>query len=834
MTTVATREATPDPRAAVGADRRGEIGVRIVFLSTALARRRDRRVAAAIIAISILALAAAAPFAQIELPPVPAFMPIYETALIACDLVTAILLLGQFAMLRSRALLALAGGYLFTAWMTIAHGLTFPGLFSPSGLLGAGPQSTAWLYMFWHGGFPLAVIAYALLLRRTDDDRVQMRAATAIPWAVLGTLLAACALALVATAGEAMLPAIMDGNRYTQAMIGVVSSVWGFGILAVILLWFRRPHVVLDLWLTVVICAWLCDVALSAVLNAGRYDLGFYAGRIHGLLAASFVLAVMLVQTVRLYGRLAASAHWLTDYAGTLEARVGERTAELESRTRELSYLFEHSPLPKWVYDPETLRFLMVNDAAIMTYGYTREAFLSMRLVDIMPPEDVERMLKTGANAQPYQQSKDWRHRLKDGRIVDVDTYSHAFSFQGKPARIVVALDVTARKSAETQLRQSQKMEALGQLTGGLAHDFNNLLLVIMGNLGLLRDMRPDDDEADELVREALDAATRGSDLTRSLLAFARRQPLEPERADVNQRVAEITTLLTRTLGERVEISLDLSPDLWPVVVDPIQLEAALANLATNARDAMPKGGRLSIATANRRLDEDYAAQHADVTHGDFVMLQVSDTGSGMPPDILAKVFEPFFTTKERGAGTGLGLSMVFGFMRQSGGHINVYSEVGVGTTFRLYLPRDRSAVNADAKPDRRPAARGHGERVLAVEDDAALRRLAQKQLGQLGYRVATAANATEALELLEQDGPFDVLFTDVVMAGKVDGIDLARIVLDRWPATSIVMTSGFPDHAVDGYAPLAAHVRLLSKPYQKDDLARLLRDALDVAADAV
>jgi CheY-like chemotaxis protein len=270
------------------------------------------------------------------------------------------------------------------------------------------------------------------------------------------------------------------------------------------------------------------------------------------------------------------------------------------------------------------------------------------------------------------------------------------------------------------------------------------------------------------------------------------------------------------------------------VVVDPIQLEAALANLATNARDAMPKGGRLSIATANRRLDEDYASQHPDVTPGDFVMLQVSDTGFGMPPEIVAKVFEPFFTTKERGAGTGLGLSMVFGFMRQSGGHINVYSEVGVGTTFRLYLPRDCSAVNADAEPDGRPAARGHGERVLAVEDDAALRRLAQKQLGQLGYRVETAANATQALELLEQDGPFDVLFTDVVMAGKVDGIDLARIVLDRWPATKIVMTSGFPDHAVDGYAPLASNVHLLSKPYQKDDLARLLRDALEVAADAV
>jgi signal transduction histidine kinase len=383
-----------------------------------------------------------------------------------------------------------------------------------------------------------------------------------------------------------------------------------------------------------------------------------------------------------------------------------------------------------------------------------------------------------------------------------------------------------ALHESEEKLRQSQKMEAVGQLTGGLAHDFNNLLLVIIGNLDQLLESKTGDRLVQELARQALEAAQRGADLTRSLLAFARRQPLRPQRVAINDLVHGIARLLARTLGERVEISLALASDVWPVVADPAQLEAALTNLATNARDAMPRGGHLTIGTANRHLDDDYTSQHADVTAGDYVMIEVSDTGTGMPPEIMAQIFDPFFTTKGRGEGTGLGLSMVFGFMKQSGGHINVYSEPGVGTTFRLYLPRDAHTAEPVERPTAATRTTGGGETILVVEDNPALRRMVVLQLTTLGYQVREAENAAAALAMLESREPVDLLFADVVMPGKLDGYDLARTVRDRWPSCRIVLTSGFPGLNADRDA--TPDLPLLTKPYRRDDLARTLRDALD------
>jgi len=276
-----------------------------VFLSTLPAGRPERRLALAVVLVSVAIFFAAAPFAKVPLTQIWAFIPIYESALVINDLITAVLLFGQFGFVRSRALCVLASGYLFTAFMTVAHALTFPGLFSPTGLLGAGPQSTAWLYMFWHGGFPLFVIAYALFKdegREASQSRGRVRGA--ILSSVATVLVVVCGLTLLATAGQASLPAIMRANQYTPAMIVVVSSVWGLSLLALVTLWRRRPHTVLDLWLMVVMCAWLFDIALAAVLNAGRFDLGFYAGRIYGLLAASFVLMVLLIENSQLYARL--------------------------------------------------------------------------------------------------------------------------------------------------------------------------------------------------------------------------------------------------------------------------------------------------------------------------------------------------------------------------------------------------------------------------------------------------------------------------------------------------------------------------------------------------
>jgi CheY-like chemotaxis protein len=329
-----------------------------------------------------------------------------------------------------------------------------------------------------------------------------------------------------------------------------------------------------------------------------------------------------------------------------------------------------------------------------------------------------------------------------------------------------------------------------------------------------------------QLVQEALAAAQRGADLTRSLLAFARRQPLRPRHVDINALVGNITRLLSRTLGERIEISLDLAPDLWPVVVDPAQLEAALTNLATNARDAMSKGGRLTVATANRQLDEDYASQHVELAPGDYAMIEVSDTGIGMSPAVMARIFDPFFSTKPRGEGTGLGLSMVFGFMKQSGGHINVYSEQGVGTTFRIYLPRDRRKFDGETRsPKAADVPRSDGETVLVVEDNEMITRLVATQLRSLGYQVRQAPNASAALDILKAGEPIDLVFADVVMPGQLDGFDLAEEIQAAWPSIKVVLTSGFPGSS---HARSNTNIPLLTKPYHRDELARVLREALD------
>jgi signal transduction histidine kinase/ActR/RegA family two-component response regulator len=418
------------------------------------------------------------------------------------------------------------------------------------------------------------------------------------------------------------------------------------------------------------------------------------------------------------------------------------------------------------------------------------------------------------------------RYVHKNGRVVPLSWMG--VWLEAEQQHIFIGRDITDRLAAEQRLRQAQRMDAIGQLTGGMAHDFNNLLGVIVGNLDLLLLTGGLGPGQDELVGDAREAALRGADLTSCLLAFARRQPLQPERIAVNSLVANTVGLLARTLGENIPITVDLADDLWPVLVDPAQLEASLINLATNARDSMPRGGRLLNSTANRALDSEYVAAHAELVAGDYVMLEVSDTGSGMPPELLARVFEPFFTTKEPGKGTGLGLSMVFGFVKQSGGHVNVYSEPNVGTTFRLYLPRDMTGVVATPPPSaapRLPPSVG-GETILVVEDNEGMRRVARRQLATLGYRVLEAENAAAALGLLQTES-VDLLFTDIVMPGEIDGIELARRASALLPQLKVVLTSGFPAARLSHEGETTAGLRLLGKPYRVEDLARTLHEVL-------
>ena len=473
----------------------------------------------------------------------------------------------------------------------------------------------------------------------------------------------------------------------------------------------------------------------------------------------------------------------------------------------------------------------MVNAEVERVFGYARDELLGKPVEILLPAryrQDHPR-LRRGFFAAPAARKmgvgRDLYAIRRDGSEFPVEVGLSSVTTEAGTQVLAAVIDITDLRQTQAQLHQAQKMEAIGNLTGGMAHDFNNLLGVIVGNLELAREDLPADTDVHEMVGEALGAAWRGADLTRRLLAFARRQSLRPARIDINGLVNDTVRLLGRLLGEEIEVVLNLGDDIWPVTADPAQLEASLANLATNARDAMPRGGRLIIATINRTLDADYAAEHSDVTAGDYVMIEVSDTGTGMSADTMSQIFEPFFTTKEAEKGTGLGLSMVFGFLKQSGGHVNVYSELGVGTTFRLYLPRETAEAPAPEAPGAVTAERGVGETVLVVEDNQAMRRVSTRQIRELGYRVLECDRAAAALDILQRE-PVDLLFTDIVMPGGLDGVELAHLARERWPQLRVVLTSGFPQARLGRNGELAS-LTLLSKPYHRDELAAALRAAL-------
>ena len=396
---------------------------------------------------------------------------------------------------------------------------------------------------------------------------------------------------------------------------------------------------------------------------------------------------------------------------------------------------------------------------------------------------------------------------------------------------------ITARKQEEQatltnvdQLRQTQKMEAIGQLTGGIAHDFNNLLGIIIGNVEFLRDSLAGNPEQAELATEVLNTALNGADLTRRLLAFARKQALEPRPVDLKEYIQGLAVMLRRMLGEAIRITTDLADDSGLIVADQAQIGEALLNLAINARDAMPHGGDLRIAVANAHFGADYVASRPDVVPGDYVVLSVSDTGTGMPPDVIERAFEPFFTTKPPGHGTGLGLSMIHGFARQSQGDVTIDSELGAGTTVRLYLPRARIDQHTDDSTASEQAVPTGSESVLLVDDNDYMRVVAGRHLTALGYDVTCVASGPAALAELASGRTFDLLFTDIVMPEGMSGYDLAEIATRQWPALKVLLTTGYTrihEHADGDRRPL------LQKPYRRHELARQIRAVLDEDGEA-
>jgi signal transduction histidine kinase/ActR/RegA family two-component response regulator len=660
------------------------------FLGAAPAGRWDRRLATAFVALSFLGLAAITPFARRDMAPLPQFVPAYESALWVCDLATALLLLGQFHRSRSPSLLVLSAGYLMSTLIIPPHMAAFPGLFAPHGLLGGNGQTIAWLYVLWHTGFPLFVLVHSLVARievrrgwtvRRPGPAIAGAVAAALAYVVLSVW-----LALTAT----FLPVISVNGQYGRMMTsGVAPLMVAISVAALASIWLGRRGSVLDVWLTAVMSAWVCDTSLSSLLSDTRFDLGWYAGRVYTLMAGAFLLGVLLLDLSRLYGRLADA---LEDAKARNEALV---------RSRE-------------------------------------------------------------------------------------------------------------------ELTRAQRMEAVGQLTGGIAHDFNNILTAVTGCLEMIARKPDDPAKVRRLSQNAATAADRGAQLVRQLLTFSRRQNLKPQVLDANDLLLEMATLARKAIGEQAVLKLDLSQPLDRICVDAGEFQAAILNLMSNARDAMPGGGTVTIRTRN---------EPEGPRGGPHVAISVEDTGEGMDSATLARVFEPFFTTKEVGRGTGLGLSQVYGFAESAGGYVDIESAPGEGAAVTLYLPRTlQFPAIADAPPP--PAPPGQRQRILLVEDDEDVIGATAETLRDAGFEVATAATAAQALAVLKSEARVDLLFTDVAMPGGLDGVALAEAGLQARPDLKVLLTSGYSETLLREGGRLH-DLPILAKPYHRDELVRRLQALL-------
>ena len=512
-----------------------------------------------------------------------------------------------------------------------------------------------------------------------------------------------------------------------------------------------------------------------------------------------------------------------------LAAELRRASEELLRANSLLTGIIDSSPTVILALDRE-LKVILWNPAAERTFGYARQEVLGRRH-PVVPDDQTAAFERLMARVMAGEQIRGVtvERARKDGARLELSVSGGPlYDGGGLRGAVFVVEDVTELRRVERQLVQAQKLEALGQLTGGVAHDFNNVLQVVLGVSDVLAASLAEDTKRLELVQLAQGAAERGATLTRQLLAFSRRQPLEAAAVDANEAVSAVERMLRRTIGEQIDVVSRLAPGLPKAFIDVHQLESALLNLGVNARDAMPSGGRITMETTLAELDQRYAAGRADVTPGQYVCIAVSDEGTGMAPGVVARAFEPFFTTKAKDKGTGLGLSMVYGFLKQSGGHVAIYSELGHGTTVRLYLPlaEPAAAPEAAAAAAASPRARA-GETVLLVEDEQGVREFAIVQLEALGYHVLAAEDAPTAAALLAQH-EVDLLFTDIVLPGGVHGWDLATVAQQARPGLKVLFASGYSEALVERGGALKPGVTLLTKPYRAADLARRLRETLD------
>jgi PAS domain S-box-containing protein len=544
-------------------------------------------------------------------------------------------------------------------------------------------------------------------------------------------------------------------------------------------------------------------------------------------LGVFFLFSLLGFSGVYLFLRRRAADRRAAEMRSLLNDLERSRDA-LSASEKKYRLLFENSPLPMWICSPDSLAFLAVNGAAVQQYGHSRDEFLQMTVRDLGPQPDLpgspESFLLTPAGGEHSSQA---RHRKRDGGWMDVEITSHEVEWEGQPARLVLAQDITARNRLEEQLRQAQKMEAVGRLSGGIAHDFNNLLGVILGYGDVLEQHLGTDGPALKTLEEIQKAARRAASLTRRLLAFSRSQIIERKALNLNTVVHEIGAMLHRVIGEDIEFRTVLDPDLAAVKADQGQIEQLIMNLVVNARDAMPKGGQLALETRNADLDDFSARQHPPLTPGSYVLFSVTDTGIGMDAETKARIFEPFFTSKPHGTGTGLGLATVYAIVEQCGGSISVYSEPGMGATFKIYFPRLDQTPEASQTPAlSRDDHRGTGT-ILLVEDEEALRTLTRSLLEGMGYAVLEAESADRAIEVAKNyPEPIRLLLTDVVMPG-IDGRALSEHISSLLPEIRVLFMSGYPDYAISQHGALDSGVCLLAKPFTRAALAGKLSEVL-------
>jgi len=518
----------------------------------------------------------------------------------------------------------------------------------------------------------------------------------------------------------------------------------------------------------------------------------------------------------------------------TLEQKVAREESARNARAREESaanfrFLFAKNPIPMMLCDRETLRYLEVNDVCVEQYGYSREEFLQMRLTDIRTPEETSRLvefLKQDA-IQPMHAGI-WLHRTKNGQTIETEIMLHHMDFAGRPAWLIAAINVTEKRALEAHLRQAQKFEAIGQLAGGIAHDFNNMLGAILGWVELGIDESAQNAPLQGYFRKVQRQAERAAVLTKQLLAFGRRQILEPCNIDLNRSVRDVTGLLGKVISSDIELNLVLADGLPAVKADPTQTEQVIMNLCLNARDAMPQGGRLEVHTVRAEIDDSFHRRHKDAKPGSYVQLSVADTGTGMDAATILRIFEPFFTTKEVGKGTGLGLAVVYGIVKQHGGFIHVDSELGHGTQFHVFFPAAGDEEVTKPKILPHTSVRGGKETVLVVEDHDGLCEVASTTLEGLGYRVRIARDGEEAVREFQAHRDEIALVLLDVMLPKLSGLEVYQYIHGQRPDVPVLFVTGYSADAEMLHSIQRRNLPLLQKPYGPRDLAHRVREALD------